>query len=123
LAKIDPKDTQSGVELALSFARAGKDADAERLAASLLKQAARDRQVLFQVACALSVVSGVTADKETATRCRDQAFQVLRDAIAAGWKDPGGLEADPDFDAIREDPRFKELLKALAKPGEAAPPR
>jgi len=113
LAKIDPKDMQSGVEVALSLARAGQDAEAERVVESLLKQAAGDRQVLFQVACALSVVSGTTSDKETASRCRDQAFRVLRDLVKAGWKDRAGLETDPDFDAIRADPRFKELLEGL----------
>jgi tetratricopeptide (TPR) repeat protein len=113
LAKIDPKDTQSGVELALALARAGKDAEAERAVAALLKQAATDRQVLFQVACALSVLASVTTNPETAKRSRDQAFEVLRDLIQDGWKDRGGLETDPDFDPIRGDARFKELLKSL----------
>jgi tetratricopeptide (TPR) repeat protein len=122
LAKIDPRDTQSGVELALALARSGMDADAERAVAALLKQAANDRQVLFQVACTLSVIAGTSADKATAARCRDQAFDVLRDLIKAGWKDRAGIESDPDFDAIRDDPRFKELLKALPKSVEVAPP-
>jgi tetratricopeptide (TPR) repeat protein len=116
LARIDPKDTQSGVELALALARAGKGPDAERMADALLKQAGKDRQVLFQVACTYSVMSGTAADRETAERRRDQAFQALRDLIKAGWKDRAGLETDPDFDAIRDDRRFKELLDSLPKP-------
>src|SRR5262249_35849344 len=59
------------------------------------------------------------ADRETEERCRDQALQILRDLIKAGWKDRAGLEADPDFAAVRDAPRFKELLAALAK---ASPP-
>jgi hypothetical protein len=121
LAEIDPKDTQAGIEVAGALARAGESDEAERVAASLLDQAGKDRQVLFQVACALSIVSGTTTDRQRADRCRDQAFQVLRDLVKAGWKDRTGLETDPDFDAIREDPRFKELLKALPKPAEADP--
>src|SRR5262249_12507004 len=121
-AQLAPRDMQSGVEVALALARAGKDADAEAMAASLLRQAGKDRQVLFQVACTLSVVSGVTADRETARRCREQAFGVLHELVRAGWKDRGGIEADPGFDAIRDDPRFGELLRALPGPARAAPP-
>jgi tetratricopeptide (TPR) repeat protein len=121
LAEIDPKDTQAGTEVAGALARAGESAEAERVAASLLRQAGKDRQVLFQVACALSIVSGTTTDRQRADRCRDQAFQVLRDLVKAGWKDRAGLETDADLDAIREDPRFKALLKALPKPAEVAP--
>jgi hypothetical protein len=92
--------------------------------ASLLKQAATDRQVLFQVACALSVIAGTSADKQTAARCREQAVQALRDLIKSGWKDRGALEGDPDLDPLRDDPRFKELVNGLWKPTEStSPPR
>jgi tetratricopeptide (TPR) repeat protein len=122
LAAIDPQDTLAGVELALALARAGETGDAERIVERLLKQAGKDRQVLFQVACTLSILSGVTADKDAAGRYRDHAFQVLRGLVKAGWTDRGGLESDPDFDFIREDPRFKELLQALPKPTDVVPP-
>jgi hypothetical protein len=105
LAAIDPQDTLAAVELALALARTGNLDEAERIVGRLLTQAGKDRQVLFQVACILSILSGVTADKETAGRYRDQAFQVLRDLVKAGWTDRGGLESDPDFDFIREDSR------------------
>jgi tetratricopeptide (TPR) repeat protein len=116
LAAIDPQDTLAGVELALALARAGETVEAEKVAGRLLGQAGTDRQVLFQVACTLSIASGVTADKEAAGRYRDRAFQVLRDLVKAGWTDRGGLESDPDFDFVRADPRFEELLRALANP-------
>jgi tetratricopeptide (TPR) repeat protein len=122
LASIDPQDMLAGVEVALALARAGKLDEAEKAVGSLLKQAGKDRQVLLQVACTLSILSGATADKESAVRYRDQAFEALRDLVKAGWTDRGGLESDPDFDFIREDPRFKELLQALPKPTESAPP-
>jgi tetratricopeptide (TPR) repeat protein len=113
LANIDPQDTQSGAQLAAALARAGQGDEAEEKAAMLLRQAGKDRQVLFQAACALSIVSGVTADKQLANRCRDRAFSVLRDLIKAGWKDRTAIETDLDFDFIRADPRYAELLRAL----------
>jgi tetratricopeptide (TPR) repeat protein len=118
LAAIDPKDTLAGVQLALALARAGETGEAEKIVGRLLKQAGKDRQVLFQVACTLSIASGVTADKEAARGYRDRAFQVLSDLVKAGWTDRGGLESDLDFDFIRADPRFKELLRALPNPTE-----
>jgi tetratricopeptide (TPR) repeat protein len=118
LARIDPSDMQSGVEVALALARAGQDFEAERTARRLLAQAGSDRQVLCQVACTFAILAGDTADPEHATRSRELAFQTLRDLVKAGWKDRGGLESDPDFDAIRNDPRWQLILRALRSPRE-----
>jgi serine/threonine protein kinase len=115
LARIDSRDTLAGVELALALARVGDRAEAERVAQSLLKQVGTDRQVLFQVACTYAVLAGNAPDRASTDRCRAEAFQVLRDVIAAGWKDAAALETDPDFDAIRADPRFRDLV-AKVKP-------
>jgi tetratricopeptide (TPR) repeat protein len=121
-AEIDPKDMQSGIEVAIALARTGAHDEAEREAAYLLREAGKDRQVLFQVACTLSIVAGTTTDRRRADRCRDRAFEVLRDLVKAGWKDRAGLETDPDLDFIRAEPRFKELLKTVPKPAEIPPP-
>ncbi len=122
LAKIDPKDTQAGVELGLALARTGKVAEAEKVVDAMVAQAGKDPQTLFQAACALSVLAGTSAERADADRCRDRAFGVLRDLRKAGWKDRRALEQDLDFDAIREDPRFRELLDTFPKPGEPARP-
>jgi tetratricopeptide (TPR) repeat protein len=116
LAAIDPRDTLAGVQLAGALAQAGETVEAEKVIAKLLKQAGTDRFVLRYVASALSSVAGKTADKEAATRCRDQAIQVLRDLVKAGWKDRAALESG--FEPIRDDPRFQKLLKELASPKE-----
>jgi tetratricopeptide (TPR) repeat protein len=113
LAKIDPKDTQSAIDLALAQARVGKHAEAGRTTTALLQQGANDRQVLFQVACALSVLAGTSDDYLAAERYRDEACQVLRRPVQGGWRDRGSLVADPDLDTIRDDPRFRDLLKTL----------
>ncbi|HJZ89303.1 MAG TPA: protein kinase [Gemmataceae bacterium] len=114
LAKIDTKDTQGQVELLLALARVGRTADAEKVAAALLAQADTDPQTLFQTACGLSILSAGTDD--AAKGCRDQAFRVLDKLIDSGWKDRVGLETDPDFQSIRQDRRFGELITKLVTP-------
>jgi eukaryotic-like serine/threonine-protein kinase len=118
LAKIDPKDTQSAVELLLALARVGRTADVEKLAADLLQQAGTDRQVLFQTACGLAIIG--RGSDEASVRCRDEAFRVMGMLIESGWKDRVALQTDPDFAGVRSDKRFGELLTRLdQKPGQA----
>ncbi|HEX3149981.1 MAG TPA: serine/threonine-protein kinase [Gemmataceae bacterium] len=111
LAKIDKTDMQGQVEVLLSYARVGRIDDVDETAKNILKQAGTDPQSLFQTACGLSIVGGGTAD--AAVRCRDQAFEVLDKLIHHGWEDRFGLNTDPDLDAVRRDPRYKELLKKM----------
>lgn len=122
LAKPDPKDMTAAVELALSYARLGKETEAERTIDSLLRQGRKDPQVLFQTACALSILAGTSKDEKAADRYRDRAFQVAQEAAKAGWKDRGAFDGDPDFDFIRGDPRYSELFKSLPAPPTTAPP-
>ena len=113
LAKIDKTDAQGQVEVLLSYARLGRTDDVERTASNMLAQAGNDPQVLFQTACGYAIVAGGTG--EVATRARDQAFRTIERLLESGWKDPVGLETDPDMEAIRGDKRFKDLLKKLEK--------
>jgi hypothetical protein len=107
LAEIDPKDAQTQVELILSHARMGHAKVVERMAERLLEQVGRDRQVLFQVACAYAILADGQGD---AAGYRNQAFFVLRKLSEIGWKDPVALETDPDLESIRGDKRFREIL-------------
>ena len=54
--------------------------------------------------------------RPAAEGCRAQAFEVIGSLIKLGWKDRAALEIDPDLDAVREDPKFTELLKQIPKP-------
>ena len=118
LAKIDSKDMQGQVELLLSLARLGRTDDAERVATGMMKQAGTDPQVLFQMACGHAILANGTS--ETAKRNRDQAFRVMAKLIECGWKDRVGLETDPDFEAIRGDKRFAEIIARLEAKAEGS---
>ena len=77
----------------------------------MMKQAGTDPQVLFQMACGYAILADGTSD--SAKRCRDEAFRVMAKLIDCGWKDRVALETDPDFDAIRGDKRFGEIVARL----------
>ena len=116
LAKIDKADVQGQVELMLARARKGPASDVEKMAIELLPKVEKERGVLFYIACALSLAS--VGDDATATRCRDQAFNVLGMLIKQGWNDRVTLEKDPDLEPIRTDPRF---AKVVAPPTSGKP--
>lgn len=44
---------------------------------------------------------------------KEEALQLLERAFARGWGKRDWVEQDPDYDSLRDDPRFKELLSKL----------
>jgi serine/threonine-protein kinase len=114
LGAIDSRDTQGLIEWMLALGRCGKAADARVLAWFLLKQAGRDRRVLFHTACGLAVASVGPTDPELAERCRSRAFELLDELAASGWKDRVALETDPDLASVRDDPQFRRVLEKIA---------
>lgn len=51
---------------------------------------------------------------------KDQAFEWLHKASAAGYRSTRQLERDSDMDSLREDPRFAEVIEAMQKATENA---
>jgi tetratricopeptide (TPR) repeat protein len=111
LAKVDSKDLTARVEWLLSLARLGHLDDTERVATQLMDQKFVDRQVLFQTICGLALIS--EGDDDRAKRCREKMFTTLNRLIALGWRDPGGLETDPDLSDVKNLPVFQEMLKKI----------
>jgi hypothetical protein len=44
---------------------------------------------------------------------KDQALDMLERLVARGWCKRDWIEHDPDYDSLRDDPRFKKLLARL----------
>jgi hypothetical protein len=41
---------------------------------------------------------------------RERGFETLAACVMGGWGNRDWIAHDPDFDAIRDDPRFKAVL-------------
>jgi adenylate cyclase len=61
-----------------------------------------DMSVLFNATC-LRAVLGM----------KEEALVLLERAVARGWGKRDWIEHDPDYDSLRDDPRFKRLLAKL----------
>lgn len=109
LARIDAGNMESQVEYLLVLARLGRFEDTDRLAQRVLKQAGADPQSLFQTACGYAICS--QGKHPNADEYRKKTFEVLKRLLESGWKDAVGIRTDPDFEFIRNDPRFLEVIR------------
>jgi tetratricopeptide (TPR) repeat protein len=66
-----------------------------------IAKGARSAGVYYDAACSLAL-SGE----------KDKAFQLLNQAIQAGWRNTEHLKSDSDLTALREDPRWTKVIAA-----------
>lgn len=64
-----------------------------------------DQLTLYNLACAYAL-SGR----------KDEALRELDAAVSAGFDDVEHIENDPDLDSLREDPRYRDIVRKLRKP-------
>ena len=101
----DSGDPLGPTFLAASYARAGRKADALTIVRKMENDARRSHQGGFLV----GVVYAAMGD-------RDQAFRWLEEAFAAHDTFLPWLKVDPEFDALRGDPRFDDLVRRIGIP-------
>jgi serine/threonine protein kinase len=71
--------------------------------------------------CASAVAAGRPPEKLTPEEkklqetYRDKALNALKSAVSAGYDEWSKLRLDPDFDSVRSDPRFQEILEPKKK--------
>jgi tetratricopeptide (TPR) repeat protein len=93
--------------------RAGEERQCLREAAAWLAQVPRDKVVLVNRAACAALLSTLAADDEERRRLADQAMDLLRQGIAAGYADGMDLKTSSDFDALRARPDFQKLVAEL----------
>ena len=114
LVKEDPANVYTQIELALVLARSGRHADAVDRIALFRKRAPNDPGLLFHAACTASLCSTAAgSDQGLIDRYRGEAVASTVRAIELGYRDAMALEHDPDLDAVRGDPRFREAVRKL----------
>ncbi len=132
LAKDNPTDAQMQTDLALSYAslgnvlrrkaQTGRALEAFRQASAVLDKLPRNADVCYNLACMLALCSSVVgqgkteltvAEQEQRRRYADQAMDALRQAVAAGSRNPGELRHDSELDAVRSRADFQQLLADL----------
>jgi Flp pilus assembly protein TadD len=97
-----PFGWQSGVVLAHAYAKQGKRAEAEQQI-SRLRDLAKTRYLRPYYLAAIYAALG---DK-------DKAFAQLEESFSERDCFLGRIAIDPDMDPLRDDPRFKSLMKRM----------
>jgi serine/threonine protein kinase len=73
----------------------------------------------YNLACYRALLAGVAVDSGSGMTpaegeaAADQAMVALRQAVAGGWRNLANLKSDPDLDALRSRPDFRQLVKEL----------
>ena len=118
----DPKAKLNVIDLMIARARCGQHQIASKTAEELITKPPLDARVYFQAACGFSLCAGAVAEepaspetKALVGRYTEKAFQALRLALGAGWKNVVDIETDPDLDAIRGAPGFEAIVAEYRK--------
>jgi tetratricopeptide (TPR) repeat protein len=94
----------------LALAHCGEHEDAAKYVAAVEADPSVDTELLVLAARAYAVCSSVAGiDAGLAAEYRDKSLATLQKVLSAGFQDVFTLQMEPDFDSIREDPRFEQL--------------
>jgi tetratricopeptide (TPR) repeat protein len=101
----DPGNQDCLQVVGYAYARMGRRREAEAVIRKFDELAATQYSIAYRPA----VIYALLGD-------RDKAFAALERSLAAHDWDIGWLKVDPFVDSLRDDPRFKEMLKRLNLP-------
>jgi tetratricopeptide (TPR) repeat protein/tRNA A-37 threonylcarbamoyl transferase component Bud32 len=122
-----PADLRQPVLVAATYALARKEKQPARAAAAadLLADNARGPDDLYNAACGYALCVPLVEKPETKEKYAARAVELLRKAVAKGYKDAAHMRKDADLDALRQRDDFKKLLADLeadAKPKDKKEP-
>jgi tetratricopeptide (TPR) repeat protein len=100
---LHPDEPRPCVLAAGALARLGEVERAMQWADRAISLAPDDDAILYNAACALAVVGE-----------KDRALNVLERALDAGLAGGDWIPHDPDWEQLRDHPRFNALIKRLA---------
>ena len=92
--------------------------------------ARKDSLAAYDLACTLALCGEMAAalpasdddgGPESAGRYAERAVAVLRQAIAAGWKDVDWMERDPELRSLRDRDDFREVIRSLRQSTAPSP--
>ena len=142
-AAARPEDCQSPLLMALPLRVLGRDEEAKEAAREGIRRADRilllnpnDVRTLSIAACGHIDLGDPQRGLEWSNRAlecdandmsalinaacvnarlgrKEEAIALLENCLARGWGKRDWIERDPDYDILRDDPRFKKLLAAL----------
>jgi tetratricopeptide (TPR) repeat protein len=95
-----PDDARSHIYYAIDLAHVGRTEEAKIEAARALDLSPADSLMMYNAACFYSRIGEAKLSVES-----------LKNSIAAGLEDYEWIKRDPDFDSIRNEPGYIELMK------------
>jgi adenylate cyclase len=102
--ELNPDDARAYDLGAGSLAKLGETERAKQWTERAMSLAPDDDAILYNAACALAVVGE-----------EERALDVLERAIGAGLAGGDWVSHDPDWERLRDHPRFQELVQRLAR--------
>jgi tetratricopeptide (TPR) repeat protein len=124
--ELAPGPARVGWRLARGTAlvRAGRHDEALKEADQLTRTSKPDQAVLFNGAAVYAIaVEAVKSDPSRAEACAKRSIELLRQAMAAGFRDASFLKRDRDFQPIRERADFRDLVAELEQSTASASPK
>ena len=104
-----PENLAAWIELGHLYTRLGRIKEGLDVDRELARRLPHDPTVRYNLACSLALNGEI-----------DMAFAELERALERGYRDAEHLAQDDDLAALREDPRFEDLLRRLAALGPGA---
>lgn len=104
---VEPNDSRALHLGAVLAARLGQRERALDYAHRALELRPREFATAYNVTCTYAVLG-----------LRDEALEMLDRAVSSGRGDLGWIEHDPDFDSLRGEDRFAEIIGRLRHKGE-----